>query len=187
VYRSPTSRIGVWLEIRRLVTGEIETARLTPEGQTLVRWNPKTCARETAEIPSNYDVTRMAENFGDSDLRQLVKAYDRGIVYTWSPHMPLSIKALRLLRIAAAKFGMTVFPVLDPDADRNAAEYAVKRAGWDVSALRRIESIELFERGMAIHFPSALVFAGGKIRGEIIPGAKEELLYEQLIALELAK
>ena len=50
-----------------------------------------------------------------------------------------------------------------------------------------MESLELWNRGMAIHFPSVVVFAAGRIVGDTIPGMKARDVYERLLARELAK
>jgi hypothetical protein len=129
----------------------------------------------------------MANAFSDEALRQVVRKNEKGVIFSWSPHMPLSIKAYFDLQTAAGRLGLKVFPVLDADADPVSSIEVVKKHQIETSALRRMQSIELYQRGMAIHFPSILVFSGGKIRGDIIPGAKQEDLYETLIKRELAQ
>ncbi len=103
-----------------------------------------------------------------------------------APHA-FSLAGFATIKKAAARLGLKVFAVLDPYADPEAARRDVDRHGLERGALMRMESIELFEREMPIHYPSIVVFSGGRVVGPTIPGFKEAETYVRLIAENLKR
>ena len=130
-------------------------------------------------------LTAHSSEFTDRDLHQLLESGRSGILFSWSPHMPLSMKALAILQRLAHPLHLNIIPVLDPDADIKMAQVVSIKHRLGSPSLRKIASSELLELGLGIHFPAVLVFRNGKIRGGVIPGSKEPQIYRKLILREM--
>lgn len=186
LYLSPTARLGEWLELR---TGRslVELRRVSIERRETVRYQDARCQAQVAIERPHYSAARLKGAFTDERFRTLVRQHGAGIVYSWSPHMPLSIERVQAIREAGKQLGLPVFYVLDPHADRELAQSTAREYGLDAEALRPMESIELFNRGMLQHYPSVLVFAEGKVRGNLIPGWKHEATYVSWVQERLSE
>jgi hypothetical protein len=110
--------------------------------------------------------------FSDADLDRMEKTDKTFVVYTWSPHMNLSVRGLDEALAGENKNGTKVIAILDPACDRSIAEKIAKEHGWPDSVLRRNESASLLARGFRIHFPTYQFVAHGRLQGSVIPGYK---------------
>ena len=110
--------------------------------------------------------------FTDVELRSLVGGADAPtavVVYSWSPHMPLSVDGYREVARAADALGMALVPVLIPGSDRPFALREAERVGMPTEQVRTSRSIELAMRDAHVHAPSILVFGRGRI-SPVLPG-----------------
>lgn len=161
----PTATLGTWV-VELGHAGEASLVRMAPDRITRVAWSASCAAAETAR-----DRPRVPEpRFDDHDLQRLVGASGRGVIYLWSPHMPLSVDGFRSLRVAAEARGLAVQAVLDPAADRAFAAASLAAAGLPATALRVADSVELLFRDVALHAPSIQAYGGGHLRGSAFPG-----------------
>jgi hypothetical protein len=186
VLRTPTRRIGEWLEAR-VAPDSITIARASDRQIAQARFAPGLCAVRVTVTARHYDPRRMNDAFTDEYLRRILRLNHRGILYSWSPHMPFSIERVDAIEKAAAQLGLKVFFVLDPYADENLAQREAREYGLGPAALRRMQSLELFNRGMLIHFPSILVFSDQRIQGSIVPGWKTDVAYVQFVKERLGE
>lgn len=161
----PSAALGEWVvEIVR--ADDAEMTRVTPSLVTHLAWD-RACA------PSRTERTRPAvapPRFTDADLVGLLGGTRRGVIYVWSPHMPLSADAIAPMTAAALALGLAVELVLDPAADRAFATRIAAERGLPSSALRAADSVELQFRDLLIHAPSVQVYAGGRLLGSAYPG-----------------
>ena len=161
----PTDRFGIWL-VQRVGPGETSLTRVTPERLSRIRWSAA-CAASDDERERR---PAAGPAFTDRDLDALLAAPGRGVIYLWSPHMPLSVDGWAELTRAAASRRLTVEPLLDPQADRGFAAAASAGGRLPPSALRVVDSVELQFRELALHAPSIAVFAGGRLVGPLLRG-----------------
>jgi len=162
-----TRTMGVWLieqtsptatALTRVAAGRIER----------VEWG-------AACVPTRRSAARpvaAAPAFTDADLAALVESGASGVIYLWSPHLPLSVDGYAQVAAAADRRGVKVEPLLAADADRRFAAEAVASGRLPATALRAADAVELEFRGLALHAPAVLVFAGGRLRGAVLPGYK---------------
>lgn len=160
----PTARLGEWVvEVQDAASARV--VKVTPTTVTTVSWTAA-CAVTTAER------TRPAAaepRFSDADLARAAGS-TRGVIYVWSPHMPLSVDGYRAIAAAASARGLSVHAVLDPGADRRFAAAERARGGLPPEALRVADSVELLFRDVLVHAPSVQAFAGGRLAGSAFPG-----------------
>ena len=105
IYRSATLTIGTFLELRRSFENEVTARRYSVEGFTKVSWQPRTCNERVSTQISHYDLQAVNKEFSDAYLRKLVRENKAGLIYAWSPHMPLSIDFMKYAQRAAARSG----------------------------------------------------------------------------------
>lgn len=161
----PTRTIGTWItEVRTPTT--LALLQVTPDRLTRFEWTDG-CVVSADERPRP---AAGAPRFTDADLRTLVASGRPGVVYVWSPHMPLSVDGYRHLAAAAEARGMSVHAMLEPAADRSFAQSSPARGVLPPDALRVADSVELWFRDVHLHAPSILVFARGRIAGDAWPG-----------------
>jgi len=187
VFRAPSPQIGTWIELHRSLTGEVKVLRISARDASEYSWNPLNCEPRYRFQKLPYDDKALREAFSDDYLRQQVHRHRAGLIYAWSPAMPLSLRAYRAIQKAARRLHLVMIPVLDVQASPSEAAKVARLNELEPDALRRMESVELFMRGMSVHFPSVLVFRNGKIQGETIPGAHTEDVYLTMIRRELAR
>lgn len=161
----PTGGIGTWVVESRTLTS-VSLLQVTPARLIRLEWTDA-CAVSSDDWPRP---AAEAPRFTDDDLRALVDSGRPGVLYVWSPHMPLSVDGYRHIAAAAAARGMSVHPLLEPAADRAFAQASLARGGLPADALRVADSVELWFRDVHLHAPSILVFARGRIAGEAWPG-----------------
>ena len=161
----PTGALGTWV-VELGHTDRVSLVRTAPAQLTRVEWSVSCVASLTTR-----DRPRLpAPRFDDDDLQRLVGANGRGVIYLWSPHMPLSVDGFRSVRAAAEARGLVVQAVLDPAADRTFAAASLTAAGLPVSALRVADAVELLFRDVTLHAPSIQVYGDGAMRGSAFPG-----------------
>lgn len=190
VFESPTERLGFWIQV--VFPQDQVGNRKSPHaiqrsngGDITVSWNETDCAPLLGvklHEPQQEQVSASphVEYFTDSTLELELKRNPTGIIYGWSPMMPLSVIGYNEAKSIAKKLKLAFIPVLDPMADLESAktastDYKIKEE------IKKVGSVELLERGMNLHYPSILVFSQGKMAGSLLPG-----LWDSPQALEAA-
>ena len=160
----PTATMGVWV-VEAVGRFDASMTLVTPDGITRLSWNAD--CTETAEHRPRP--RGPGASFSDADLAALVRA-GRGVIYVWSPHMPLSLDAVAPLSAAARALGLTVTLLLDPAADPAFAARVAAERGLPAAALRVADSVELQFRDVLVHAPAAQAYADGQLAGSAYPG-----------------
>ena len=177
----PTATTGTWI-VERQAPGEASLTRVAPDQIVRIRWTVPAC------VPSEDTRPRAAAPppvFTDRDLDAVVRTDRPVLLYLWSPHMPLSVDGWREVQRAAAARGLTVEPLLDPQANREFAAASARAAGLPDTALRVVDSVELQFRELALHAPSLALFSGGRMRGSPLRGYRTAAEYETFLARTL--
>ncbi len=181
VHRTPTRKIGTWIELKLLKDGGLEVIRLSPTSSTKITWEPKRCAPKLASALIRRDEGRMKDTFDDSRFEAVAAANPQGILYVWSPHMPYSLKGWEPLQRAARKTGLPVFAVLDPHASALLLSEMPSEFNTLKASSRRLEAWELIQRGVGQHYPTTVLFSRGRVVGPVFPGVKSEGQYVAFI------
>ena len=156
----PTAALGVWL-VERTTGTESTLTRVSPDGMVRVRWS-STCTPTRDERP-RVPATQPA--FTDRDLAALLDRRTRGVLYLWSPHMPLSVDGYAELRRAADAKRLEVVALLDPQSDRGFAAASVTEGRLPPAALTVADSVELQFRELPLHAPAIVAFRDGRLVG----------------------
>jgi|CXWL01.1.fsa_nt_gi hypothetical protein len=186
VRRTRGAAIGSWVVENTYPDGHVELVLRTMDEVKLFTWERPDCRLQYASRKINSLVP--SHPFTDSDLRELVAGKKAGLVYAWSPNMPLSEDSVRDIAEAAKSMGLELTYVADPNVDAAFVERVAKRDGLDIIEPKQMHSLELAMLGMHMHYPSTLVYSNGRIL-TAFPGAKSSGAYVTLIkeALEHAQ
>jgi hypothetical protein len=185
-YRTPTKKIGSWIELRRTTEGTVELRTISALGVEQYKWG-KTCTEAHAQMTTGK-VMAHAENgkkfFFDSDLASLVKKNKEGLVYIWSPSLVYSMRYYSRFKEMADKLNLPMTVLMDPQwrqgvAKEMAGEYNMPF--YDT----RAESVEFAMRDVGLHFPATIVYANGKIARRVIFGIEEPQRLSMLVTTEL--
>jgi len=171
MYRFPTGRLGTWVVLTVPPAGGGATVtRVTPRGATSHAFT-EGCSYRVDESEHQPPSQVAGDLFTDGDLRSsLAGTPDQSLViYSWSPHMPLSVDGYAEVAEAAHARGMTALPVLIAHSDLDFARREAERVGMPSHALRQIDSVELIQRGVQLHAPSILVFGLTRV-SPLLPG-----------------
>ena len=160
----PTRSIGTWVTESGAPAATL--LRVSPTRVTRLAWTDGCVVRRDSRPRPAAATPR----FTDADLTALVSSGRSGVVYVWSPHMPLSVDGYRAIATAAAARGFAVHAMLEPGADRAFAQASLARGGLPRDALRIADSVELSYRDVHLHTPVILVYARGRIAGDAWPG-----------------
>lgn len=169
---SPTSRIGTWVERSPGDASQLEMRRVSAGLTEVATIDAASCTVTRSKFVRVFNTDSLRNAFTDEQLAVTVSANRRGMIYVWSPRMPLSVKGLETARASAAKLGIAFTAVV---AETNDAE--LRSLAVDSRDTQRMESIELVYRNATIHYPAAVFYADGKIIDGAFPGYKETDTY----------
>ncbi|HEY6219439.1 MAG TPA: hypothetical protein VIV65_05250 [Gemmatimonadaceae bacterium] len=172
---SPTDSVGVWLERWKLADGSVELRHVSAAETRVAALHESGCVPQITSHRRSFDPAAMRGSFTDDDLRGLLRNHGSGMIYVWSPRMPLSVCGIEEARAAARDLGIR-FTALVADADSDEARAAVRNP----RDRRAMESLELTYRDATIHYPTTLYYRDGQISGTAIPGYKTRSVYVTL-------
>jgi hypothetical protein len=178
--RSPTARIGTWVEVRQDAGRITFVARISADGNTLVTLDAACQARiESRETPAPVPE---GDVLTDHDVESILRSNDAGVFYAWSPHMPLSVDGWEEIRSAAEALGIAVTPVLSSHANIGYARDRALRIDMPASGFALNQSVELNMRDLNVHAPAILVYSRGRFASPVIPGFRYTEDYEAVIS-----
>lgn len=96
-----------------------------------------------------------------------------GLLYAWSPHMPHSALGLRQAAGVAEALGLEFIPLVDASADPEWLLLVSDELAPHARASLQLESRRLSAAGFGHHFPTAMLFVSGELRGPAITGYRE--------------
>lgn len=186
ILATPTSKIGNWIYVKIWANGNLELAKRTPVQNLVVRLSTPECSPSFAI--SNTEKTNLeSKSFNDLHLEKILKEHRSGIIFVWSSEMPLSIAALKHMKKVAEQKRISFIPLLAPSSPIARAEEFAKREKFPSEFLMKMDSVELDERDMNLHYPSYITFSSGKLNSSSVRGYSEEDGYLQIINKELGE
>jgi hypothetical protein len=124
-------------------------------------------------------------NFSDKNLFDLLnKNLKGGIIYFWSPHMPLSVRGIASMKTAAKKLAVPVLFLVDPLADSKAILAAAKQGQLSTSEIMLAKSRILYNKGLTLHYPTSIFYFNNKLSNRKYPGFKPDTVYQNWISYE---
>lgn len=178
---TPTKTVGVWLERSHLENGAIELRRVSAQQTDVALIDAAGCLQNSTTHHRAFQQDSLRNAFTDESLDSLLTATNRGLIYVWSPRMPLSIKGLPEARAAAESMGIafTALASESIDADFDALNVSTRDR-------QRMESVELVYRNATIHYPSVLLYDNSRVVDGVFPGYKNRATYVSFAREKLA-
>jgi len=183
-WRLPTIDIGIWVLLHEPVGAPAALARIEGRTTTRVTFDAQ-CHEAVTTLASTPGTPAPQVPFTDDDARRLVAGEQGGIVFVWSPHMPLSVDAFHTVAEVARRMGLSFTPLRDPMSDAGYAAAVASEAGLPADALRTFTSVELTFRQLGLHAPAVLVYDGGRFAGLAVPGYREAAGFQSAISERL--
>ncbi|MBT4791281.1 MAG: hypothetical protein HON90_06900, partial [Halobacteriovoraceae bacterium] len=142
-YFSPTKDFGKWVILNQ-DTSAYYLAKSGDRSEIRIQVDKKTCKSHLTTFykkPSNKNIT-------DKKLSQLVKK-GKGIIYIWSPQMPLSVDGLPIIKKLAKDKKLNLIVLVDPKTNLNKIREYISS-----EFLKLPNSYELKMRNVYIHYPT---------------------------------
>ena len=178
-WRLATRRLGTWVALSVDPWALPTLTRIDEHGTTRIRFEPSCTLTRSHERALPIDPP--ADTFSDDDLAALVSDGTPGVIYVWSPHMPLSVDAYHQVVQASEDLGVTMTALLDPGVDPGYAKTVAGSSAIPKGALRPFRSVDLRFRNATMHAPSLLVYARGRMLGLAVPGYRDAAGYRTTI------
>ncbi|MBL7543159.1 MAG: hypothetical protein JNL11_05050 [Bdellovibrionaceae bacterium] len=107
-----------------------------------------------------------------------------GLIYAWSPRMPLSILGAEELSVLAAKLNLPLHIVLDPTALEDDV-LATAKNNFFLEHSPKLDSSILIAMNMKIHYPSLILYKNGQLLNPSRPGYDEPERLENYVIQRL--
>ncbi|MBD64955.1 MAG: hypothetical protein CME62_07090 [Halobacteriovoraceae bacterium] len=180
---TPTKSLGKWI-IAEFKNNQVKLSLRTDFDQLEVKL-AKNCQKEIGL--HKLKRRQQQDSFQKEDLAQLLQKNEKGMIYIWSPHMPLSIAGIKEIKKAAKKTKMPVTILLDQNVSREFAKKTLKSHGLSESYLKSYNTIELALRGASLHLPSVLLYKNHQIVRRAKPGHEYTWKFIQYIEKWVSK
>lgn len=172
VMHATTKSPGVSLDVK-VKNKRTIAYRNAPDSVIEVSWSEPACVASIAYVP--HHVPQNA--FTDADLKKLLaqsaRHHSSGIIYFWSPHMNYSVTGVKEMKKIAHDMHLEVTFLLDPKAALNLNKQVQREQNFPNAYMRTVESRELLDRHIMLHFPSMVLYSNGKLMSHWLPGYKQ--------------
>lgn len=165
-YIRSTRVLSRWIRIERSREFEI-FKRQTPYDEMIVSFDRNCQGKMSVRKISNYQI---ADGFNDFALAELLSKNPKGLILSWSPHMNLSVEAIKNAQASAKSKKLPLTILLDPYADVKKAKALLQKKGLEMIEIKKISSFELINRNVLLHFPNLVMYKNGEITGPLVPG-----------------
>jgi hypothetical protein len=186
---APTREIGTWVILKRDPQGTwLSMREVTALQSTEYRFRSGGCSPEPKIKRLRQPDEKLKGAFTDAELKRLVETRKPGLIYSWSPNMPYSVLGISEIQRVARDLKLQLSIVRDPDADSEMSVRDLKRSRSRCDdCTRPIEALDLLYRNMDQHFPTLLVYSGGKIDPLVFPGYGSYVGYRRFVEARLKK
>ncbi len=170
-----TSQLSKWISLEKDQSGET-LKLLTPVNQMVVSFDSKCIKRIGVQKVKNYQAKN---GFTDANLALLLSKNEKGIIYTWSPGMNHSVKALKDILALGEELKVDVTLLVDPYANVNVVKNLLKKnkISYPISQIKKVSSMELILRDTLMHYPNVQFYKNGRMVDVLIPGRMDKAGY----------
>lgn len=172
---------------RKTVTYEV--ADKIKETKSATTFTAGECAAKVidSKLESAVPVATTKEKLNhylDADLFSAMKKNSWGVIYVWTPYMPLSVSGLAEIKKALAGTDGELTILLDPRATVGEAEKWIEKGLVQKNELRKAASTEISDRGLGVHFPAVYIYKDGFLANTDYVGFKKSEIYSKWIKYE---
>jgi hypothetical protein len=153
LFISSTDDFGKWIWLKD-EGDSVTLTRATQYEQLRVNFQKNNCDRKMMIIPTITNNKNAEGIGGDEFLKKNITAKN-GLIYLWSPQMPLSYRGIAAIEKVALKYNLDLNIYLDSGAR------LPKKHNFNTKYLHKIDSFELKMRNAYMHMPSLLAYKNG--------------------------
>jgi hypothetical protein len=124
------------------------------------------------------------QTFSDADLDKELQSHSWGVIYVWSPHMPLSIQGLKTVKDAVKKKDGAVIYLVDGEATQQEINEVLAVNPVAIKESRMVASRKIDSLLPSLHYPTAYYFKNQMISPSHLRGFKEVAGYDKWLSLE---
>lgn len=137
-------------------------------------WDPfKACAVTKSKSVAKLAPLPVNEGFTDADLLRLLKSQKQGLIYVWTPTMPLSVEGIEFAKKAAKERKLHLTVLMDAEAEKDHVKTVQEQGRVIASEVTRVASHELYARQVSRHYPVVYMYKDGFLSNRNFPGQKE--------------
>lgn len=177
LFRSPTDRVGKWVQLKLLPKSEIELLNFTDRNAVEMKYGLRTCVPKSSVLLSQAESIFPGQKtmggfsvFRDSDLENLLRTKKRGVLFVWNPYDASAVEALMQAKAAARMAKLDFVTLVDPSADPQSVAHVARTIGLNQNQVQYLDSFDLGLRNIHAHTPSYILFANGKVEPSIHRG-----------------
>lgn len=179
-FKSPTAATGVWAEIFVSdAPASIQAYRTSRKEMIQATFRGGDCKPAVSIIP--VDRPETSGSFRDSDLDELLKKNEQGLIYVWSSRFPYSASALKDFAAAAKAEKVPLTVLVDSAASPASIRSMASENRISTVQSRFNESHELEQRGSQMHQPWSVYYRNGAIVGAPTRGVRTQAVFRQWI------
>src|SRR5262249_10259348 len=149
-----------WLERWHMPDGTTEFRRVSASVTEVVVVGQDGCGIRSETHRRTFDSATMSHAFTDERLRDLLSRTRDGMIYVWSPGMPLSVSGIAQAKTTADSLGIAFTAVV---ADARAGE--LESTGVERAYQQTLNSFELVYRNATVHYPTTIFYRDGQLLG----------------------
>lgn len=184
VLRTATSSLGKWVEVT-LRNGKIhmdlfnQNSILSLELDKDCEAQARLSARRIKDRFANKEKIHGYQILRDEGIAKLFATNGPGVLFLWSPHYQISVEGLQQARNAAKKLNLPLYALVEPTSNPGSVGRVVKRLQLNPEHVFYLNSFDLQNRGMRLHFPSLIVFNHGKFTSQVRRGYEADFVFEE--------
>jgi hypothetical protein len=163
-FKTPTGTVGAWIEFKAVSREIFQLTKMSARSSLIVTLDQSSGSCKSASVVKNYKYNEeyLKKAYTDESLERTLKAAKKGLIYMWSPNMPLSVTNLQYLSKQAKELGVKLVVTVDPATPKELIKMYVDQGKIRPEWTRPMESFDLINRGALIHFPAFIPFKDGK-------------------------
>ena len=151
-------------------------------------WNAKSaCKVQVSEKQVDDSILPKTTGFTDQDLMKELHGKHWGVIYVWTPYMPLSVDGVAEIEKAVKAQGGSLTVLVDAKASAADIQAWVKKGKIKPSQETAVASKELYARDLGEHYPVAFIFENGFLSNRSYIGYKDSKMFGKWITLERAE
>ncbi|MEZ0393252.1 MAG: hypothetical protein ACAH59_13615 [Pseudobdellovibrionaceae bacterium] len=193
-YQSPTDEFGTWVQIQWRDGKELKLSQFSEKKQSFVRFDSQcepilqtqVTPRRLAQVT---EVVAPAASglapWTDKQIEKILKEKKSAVFFLWTPHMQVSVEALREIQAATQKLKVPLYALVEPNSNAQSAKSIAKKIKVPASQVFYLDSFELSLRDFRLHFPSLIVVSKGQFSSPVQRGLESAEVYEDYIRAHL--
>lgn len=189
-FQAPTTEFGKWVQVSFKNKKDLQLTQFSEKSTVQITFDP--ACKTQAQVKS-FESSKASEPkslsgipyFRDSEIEKIIKSKKPAVFFLWSPHMQISIEALKEIRKATAQLKVPLYALVEPNSDPQSVLRIVKELKIPKSQIYIFDSFDLTLRDFRLHFPSLIVMNEGKFSSPVQKGHETADIYENYIRTHL--